>query len=264
MQTKQATCMSYQSDRNTTISQEGTRVLGHYGEHYFNDFQREVGEFGGKANKFMFENHILPSDTVLDFGCGGGFLLNNLNCSKKIGIDLNPAARDYCNNELGIRCHETLECIPNESIDVVISSHCLEHTTNPFEIVSLLYDKLKNGGKIVIVVPLEDHLYHWAPNDVNNHLYSFSPMNLGNILQAAGFQEIVTEPVMHKWAPRYKEINRIFGFKIFHQLSWLYGTVKRNIVQVKGVGIKRSTRMVRPGLDWPTNELFNMEEILRK
>jgi SAM-dependent methyltransferase len=256
--------MSYQFDRSTTIGQDGPMSAGHYGEHYFNDFQREIGEFGGKANKFMFENHVLPSDTVLDFGCGGGFLLNNLDCSKKIGVDLNPAARDYCNNEMGIRCHESLESIPNESIDVVISSHCLEHTMNPFEIVSLLHDKLKNGGRIVIVVPLEDHLYHWVPNDVNNHLYSFSPMNLGNILQAAGFQEITTEPVLHKWAPKYKEISRIFGFKIFHQLSWLYGTVKRNIVQVKGVGIKRSTRVPRLGFDWSRDELFNVEEIMRK
>src|SRR5258706_5168660 len=115
MQTRQTTCMSYPSGKNATVSQngitsqDGTKVLGHYGEHYFNDFQREVGEFGGKANKFMFENHISPSDTVLDFGCGGGFLLNNLNCNKKIGVDLNPVAREYCNNEMGIRCHETLE-----------------------------------------------------------------------------------------------------------------------------------------------------------
>src|SRR6267142_3049416 len=190
------------------------RILGHYGEHYFNDFQREIGEFGGKANKFMFEKHIMPSDTVLDFGCGGGFLLNNLNCGKKIGVDLNPVARDYCNNTVGIKCYDSLEPIPGDSIDVVISSHCLEHTVNPLEIVSLLYEKLKNGGKIVIVVPLEDHLYHWVPDDVNKHLYSFSPMNLGNILQAVGFQEIKTEAILHKWVPKYKEINRVFGLKI--------------------------------------------------
>jgi hypothetical protein len=44
----------------------------------------------------------------------------------------------------------------------------------------------------------------------------------------------------------------------------LYGTVKRNIVQVKGVGVKRSGRVARPGIDWPPNELLNVKEILRK
>jgi SAM-dependent methyltransferase len=225
-------------ERNGALKRDEAIIRSHYGEHYFNDFQKEIGEFGGRANKFMFEKHILPSDTVLDFGCGGGFLLNNLNCSEKIGVELNPVARDFCNYKMGIACFETLDDIADESIDIVISSHCLEHTMNPIEIVSLLYEKLKSGGKIVIVVPLENYQYQWFPNDVNNHLFSFSPMNLGNILQAVGFKEIKIEPVFHKWAPKYKLIDRFFGFKMFHRLSWLYGNINRNLVQVKGVGIK--------------------------
>jgi SAM-dependent methyltransferase len=246
------------------MKREESRILAHYEEHYFNDFQKEIGEFGGKANKFMFEKHVLPTDAVLDFGCGGGFLLNNLRCSEKIGVELNPVAREYCNNQMGITCYETLEDVPNESMDVVISSHCLEHTINPLEIVSLLYEKLKNGGKIVIVVPLENYLYRWVPNDVNNHLYSFSPMNLGNILHAVGFKETKTEAVFHKWVPNYKVINRVFGFKMFHRLSWLYGNVNRRIVQVKGVGIKNTPLIDRTRFVWAGKELFNLEEIIRK
>ena len=244
--------MNYQRARITTIKWEETPernmaqkwdetvILSHYGRDYFNEFEKEIDEFGGRANKFMFEKHVLPSDTVLDFGCGGGFLLNNLNCSERIGVELNPVARDFCNYKMGIACYETLEDIPNESIDIVISSHCLEHTMNPYDIVSLLYEKLKDGGKIVIVVPLENYQYEWAPNNVNNHLYSFSPMNLGNILRAVGFKEIKIEPVFHKWAPKHKLIDRVFGFKMFHRLSWLYGNINRSLVQIKGVGIKAS------------------------
>jgi 2-polyprenyl-3-methyl-5-hydroxy-6-metoxy-1,4-benzoquinol methylase len=218
-----------------------TKIVNHYEEDYFNNFQREIGEFGGKANKFMFDNHILPGDTVLDFGCGGGFLLSNLTCKNKIGIELNPVAREYCNNVNKITCYDSLESVPNNSIDVVISSHCLEHTAHPFALISRLHEKLKIGGQIVIVVPLDSYRYEWVPGDVNNHLYSFSPMNLGNILQAVGFTEIRTESVLHKWVPKHKEISRIFGFRTFHQLSWLYGTfVNKNSVQVKGVGVKKS------------------------
>src|SRR5882762_6850716 len=158
MQTKLLTCMKYPSVDNTTRNGvNGVESRTHYGERYFNDFQREIGEFGGKANKFMFEKHVLPTDTVLDFGCGGGFLLNNLNCSEKIGVELNPVAREFCNYEMGIACYESLKDIPNASIDTVISSHCLEHTMNPHGIVTLLHEKLKQGGKIVIVVPLENY-----------------------------------------------------------------------------------------------------------
>ncbi|MBI1767601.1 MAG: class I SAM-dependent methyltransferase [Bacteroidetes bacterium] len=220
------------------IKWEEARIQSHYEEHYFNDFQKAIGEFGGQANKFMFEEYVLPEETVLDFGCGGGFLLRNLNCREKIGVELNPVARDYCNNQTGIRCYQSLEQISNGSIDVAISSHCLEHAVNPFEIVSSLHKKLKRGGKIVIVVPLDNEGTHWIPGEVNNHLYSFSPMNLGNILQAVGFKEINAEPVLHKWVPGYKEISGIFGFKVFHKLSWLYGFIDRRCVQIKGVGRK--------------------------
>src|SRR5688572_8897635 len=168
----------------------GINIVEHYQASYFNNFQKRIGEFGGRANKFMFEDHIEPHHVVMDFGCGGGFLLDNLNCRQKIGIEINPVARDYCNAITGIKCFESLDSVTDRSIDVIISSHCLEHITNPYEIVSVLYRKLKNGGKIILVVPLDSYRHNWIKNDQNNHLYSFSPMNLGNILQGNGFINI--------------------------------------------------------------------------
>jgi SAM-dependent methyltransferase len=220
------------------MKQGNNNIIDHYQEEYFTNYQKEYGEFGGLANKFMFEPHISDMDAVLDFGCGGGFLLNNLNCRDKTGVEINPVARDYCNQIHGIKCYESLEFIPAESIDVVISSHCLEHTTNPFELITLLFEKLKKTGKIVIVVPVESYRFKWKPKDVNNHLYSFSPMNLGNILQGAGFAEIKTEVILHKWIPGAKKITEMFGLNTFHHLSSLYGKLNKRSVQVKGYGVK--------------------------
>lgn len=220
------------------MKQNESTVIDHYDESYFNDYQKEYGEFGGKSNKFMFEKHISPDDAVLDFGCGGGFLLKNLRCAEKTGIEINPVARDYCNRINGITCHETLDLVPNESMDVVISSHCLEHTTNPFELVSILFEKLRKGGRIVIVVPSESYRYRWSPIDINKHLYSFSPMNLGNILQGTGFSAIKTEVILHKWIPGVKRISKAVGWQVCHQLGWVYGYLNRRCVQVKGYGVK--------------------------
>jgi SAM-dependent methyltransferase len=220
------------------MKEPGNNIVAHYHEDYFNKYQREYGEFGGRANKFMFEKHIAASDAVLDFGCGGGFLLNNLTCREKYGVEINPVARAYCNDIHGIKCYESLESVDNGSIDVVISSHCLEHTTTPFDLIGELFNKLKNRGKIVIVVPLDSHRYRWVPHDVNNHLYSFSPMNLGNILQGVGFQDIRTEVVLHKWIPGYRKVDSIFGMRAFHRLSFMYGRFNQRSVQVKGFGVK--------------------------
>ena len=226
--------------RTFKMKREEDKIISHYQDDYFNKYQREFGEFGGRANKFMFEKHISPAEVVLDFGCGGGFLLKNLNCQRKMGVEINPVAREYCNQINGITCYDSLEYVPDASVDVAISSHCLEHTSNPYEIVCTLFDKLKTDGKIVIVVPLDSHKYRWTPNDVNNHLYSFSPMNLGNILQGAGFKEIKTEAILHKWVPGYKHVERVFGSGTFHHLSWFYGRFfNKRSVQVKGYGIKK-------------------------
>lgn len=222
------------------MSSDNTQIISHYQESYFEGYQKEYGEIGGTANKFMFEKHISPNDCVLDFGCGGGFLLKQLACREKIGIEINPVARQYCNNVNGIACYENLDFVKDESIDTIISSHCLEHTPNPFELVANMFRKLKPAGKIVIVVPLESMSYKWIPTDINKHLYSFSPMNLGNILQGIGFTDVSTEVILHKWIPRYNTVLKLFGFNTAHHLSSLYGHINRRCVQIKGCAIKPS------------------------
>ena len=47
----------------------------HYDEKYFS-WQKLVGQFGGEANKIKFDNFIKENQKVLDFGCGGGYLLS--------------------------------------------------------------------------------------------------------------------------------------------------------------------------------------------
>ena len=56
-------------------------------------WQKEIGAFGGVANKIKFEEFIKPTDRALDFRCGGGFLLANLRCAERLGIEINEAAR---------------------------------------------------------------------------------------------------------------------------------------------------------------------------
>ena len=55
------------------------KVSEHYDDDYF-DWQSEAGEFGGWANQTKFIKYISKDDVVLDFGCGGGYLLKNLDC----------------------------------------------------------------------------------------------------------------------------------------------------------------------------------------
>jgi 2-polyprenyl-3-methyl-5-hydroxy-6-metoxy-1,4-benzoquinol methylase len=198
----------------------------HYDEKYF-EFQKKIGMFGGKANLFKFIKEIKSTDDVLDFGCGGGFLLTNITTDgKKNGVDINSTARDMANGN-GIECYESIDQVPDNAYDVVISNHALEHAENPKEVLQSLKRKLRTGGTIVIVVPHEVGKTV-REDDINMHLYTWSPQNLRNLMQVCGFVDIRAERIVHAWPPiGYTKIQKVFGWKGFNLICVIYGFISR-------------------------------------
>jgi SAM-dependent methyltransferase len=213
-------------------------VSTHYDDRYFR-WQASIGEFGGWANQTKFLKYISADSKVLDFGCGGGFLLKNLNCSKKVGIEVNPSAAEVARKN-GIEVFASLEDVPDEYVNVIISNNALEHTLQPLEELKLLYKKLARGGKIIFVVPCESITYSYKPNDINHHLFSWSPMCIGNLFEEAGFSVIESKPYMHKWPPRYRFIARLGGRSLFDLACRIYARLERTWFQVRVAAEKRN------------------------
>jgi SAM-dependent methyltransferase len=206
-----------------------------YDKKYFN-WQKNIGYFGGIANKFKFEKHIKKNDIVLDFGSGGGYLLKNINCKDKIGIEINESARKEAQlNE--VKSIESIDKIKNEFADVIISNHALEHVECPLNILKKLKNKLKKKGKIIFVVPHQSPKEKYIQNDINQHLYTWNPLTLGNLFKNAGYKNIKVSVIRHKWPPKYIQIYNIFGLKIFHIISKLYAIIKNNY-QIKIIAEK--------------------------
>jgi SAM-dependent methyltransferase len=188
---------------------------GYYGKDYF-DWQKSVGAFGGIANLFKFREFISPSDTVIDLGSGGGFLLRNISCARKLGIEINPVARREAAESAGIEAVERPEAVPDAFADVIVSNHALEHMHSPLDVLRSLLPKLKPGGKLVIVVPSEPHRQEWDPADINKHLFTWNPMTLGNLVSLAGFRVLKAEAIQHQWPPRFAEVFASLGEEGFH------------------------------------------------
>jgi SAM-dependent methyltransferase len=214
----------------------GEKGTNYYNEKYF-AWQKGIGAFGGWAAKSIFSPFISLDDIVLDFGCGGGFLLKNIECKKKIGIEINSTAAEMA-AENGLEVHSFLDNIPDDYVDVIVSNNALEHTHYPLDELKKLYAKLKRNGKIIFIVPCENINYDWKPNDINQHLYSWSPMCIGNLFTLAGFSVIESKSYIHKWPPKYEKIARIGGRKIFDIASRIYGQLKREWFQVKIIAEK--------------------------
>lgn len=211
-------------------------MSSYYKKEYF-DWQKNIGKFGGRANLFKFKEYISKSDKVVDYGCGGGYLLNNINCKSKVGIEVNKEAIKVARKN-GIIVYTNAQKINNEWADIIISNHTLEHVNNPFNQLKILHKKLIKGGLIIFVVPCELIGVAYKKDDINQHIYSWSPGALGNLFSHAGFSVLSSKPIFHKWPPFYLTLHRIFGEKLFHIFCRLYGRINTHIVQVKVVAKK--------------------------
>lgn len=202
-----------------------------YGKTYF-DWQSQVGIFGARANQFKFVKFIKVTDSVLDFGCGGGYLLEQISCAEKYGIEPNPEAREKIPFTSFSSSRQAMKEIPSNAIDRIISNHALEHVVDPLSELKVLFELLKPSGTIHFVVPCESYKFKFSKNDINHHLFSFSPQNLGNLFQLAGFDVMKVEPIFHKWPPRYQLISKL-GMPTFHLISRIWGYLNRSMVQVR-------------------------------
>ena len=211
-------------------------VTAHYDDAYFGR-QKADALFGGQAELKKFCPFIKPTDSVVDFGCGGGFLLAKPICANGIGVDVNPAAQRSC-REQGLAVTSDLSQIEDCWADAVISNHALEHTTDPDEKVLQVHRILKPGGTVVFVVPCERHDYAFRTGDRDQHLYTWSPMNLGNLFASAGFDIIECREYVHRWPPHRHMIIRLFGWTAFHFIARFYGFLCRRHSQVRIVARK--------------------------
>jgi SAM-dependent methyltransferase len=224
-----------------------TPASSYYDADYF-AWQKNIGAFGGWANAHKFQDSIKPQDTVIDFGCGGGFLLHNLQCRRKIGIEPNPSAAESVKalgNEHFHSPSDALAVLGEGVADVIISNNALEHTLNPLQEIKNLRPLLKEGGTIHFVVPCDSIRYRYNPKDVNYHLFSWSPQNLGNLFHEAGYAVASARPRVHKWPPYYRLLAR-FGWPLFNLMCLVYGRLERTWFQVEVKAVK----ITRPDA-WP-------------
>jgi len=207
-------------------------TVAFYDDKYFS-WHAPLGEFGGWANLIKFRDYIKPEDVVIDYGCGGGYLLKQINCGERVGIEVNDTARKTADS-IGIRTVASAAELPNNLADVIISNNALEHTARPLNELKDLFPKLKPGGRIVFVVPNESIIWKYAPNDVNQHLYAWSPMSIGNLFNHAGFEVEWSKTFIHKWPRHYRFWARL-GPTIFHVVCRISSRWERSWFQIRVV-----------------------------
>jgi len=208
------------------VSGAGRHYEGTRGARYF-AWQREVGELGAELNRFKFEDHVRPTDDLVDFGCGGGALLERMTAGSKVGVEPAPAAREEAAAR-GLRVVAAATELREEDADVVISNHALEHSLAPLAELREVLRALRPGGRLVIWLPLDDwRAPQRAPReDRDHHLYAWTPLLLRNLLREAGFEVREVRVVAHAWPPAAARLARL-PRPVFDALARAWSVLRR-------------------------------------
>lgn len=196
------------------------------GEEYYDaayfEYQQRMGEFNAKQTAPLLAPYIQPLMNVIEFGSGGGYLLKEIVAASKIGVEINDFARANA-AKLGIASVKTLEELPDNSADVIISIHALEHVLNPYGILQGLRSKLKESGKIIFWVPNESCDIEYTKSESNNHLYTWNCLTLGNLFKAAGYFICSVTNTQQQWPPHFFELREQLGQEVFDELCHIRG-----------------------------------------
>ena len=200
--------------------------LGAKGQEYF-AWQGGGGHCAAMIHCRKFEQWIQPRHTVIDFGCGGGFLLARLNCKHRIGIEINPAAKEHAQS-LGIECYSDASEISDAVADVIVSDHALEHVPYPIGALTTLRSKLKPGGVLSLCVPIDNWRIQrrYDPADLHHHLHTWTPQLLGNTLYEAGYNVTSIYARIFAWPGKWTVA--CYGrlpFAVFRGICWSYGVM---------------------------------------
>ncbi|TWT80130.1 bifunctional 3-demethylubiquinone-9 3-methyltransferase/ 2-octaprenyl-6-hydroxy phenol methylase [Planctomycetes bacterium CA13] len=174
----------------------------------------------------------LPTLSVLDIGCGRGELMQHLNAAGHtcVGVDVEPdcveLARQFGDTHLG--GFDSLASLPlPESLDVVVSSHVLEHVDEP---LTCLRQALALGAeRYVFAVPnvlrsirLVRAVTGSPRADHPTHVFGWTRPEFNALLERAGYEVIA-------WHQDRVTINPLSG-KIGTQITRLLSPLETRLL----------------------------------
>jgi SAM-dependent methyltransferase len=167
---------------------------------------RELGAVQ-KCDDIVALAHDLRPRTVVEVGAGTGSLLRRLSslsfASAYYAMEVSPSAIEFLRSEAKIPGLEGIYLVdsrrtglPDDSFDLGILSHVLEHVEDP---VGVLRETLRICRHVVVEVPLEDCLIanlDWTVREralgqrrvenVSGHIHFFNPDSIRGTIEAAG------------------------------------------------------------------------------
>jgi len=157
----------------------------------------------------QFFSKLIPADaSVLDLGCGYGEFINNIHCSEKFAMDMNPCTAQRLNPNVTLLQQDCSDewALPANHLDAVFSSNFFEHLPSKVALSNTLQQAcrcLKSGGLIVAVGP-NVRFVGGAYWDFWDHYLPLTNEALSEAMRLQGFDIVLSRP---RFLP-YTMVNR--------------------------------------------------------
>lgn len=161
-----------------------------------------------------FKGIVKIKEKVLEYGCGLG--QNIFYVFNATGYDVSKFALEFCKKK-GINVTNNLKGLKN--FDVILSCEVLEHVEEPLKVLKEMNSKLRKGGKLILVIPI-DKWNEPQPFDNNQHLYNWNFNTITNLLLRAGFYPIDYKTLRRTGFKRLLWLNKI-SFNLYLFFTWL-------------------------------------------
>ncbi|HSI87857.1 MAG TPA: methyltransferase domain-containing protein [Pyrinomonadaceae bacterium] len=160
----------------------------------------------------ILKPHLTPSDRVLDYGCGPGFMAKAISkaVSSVTAIDISPGAiacARILNSDTNIEYHvaksETFDMLRKQRFDTIYSYAVVQHVTDEVlrRILSSCSELIKPGGRLLLHVQLPDDVWRTEADWRNDqsikgklrfryglHCFARTEEEYNNFLADAGFE----------------------------------------------------------------------------
>ena len=180
----------YKEDANIGYLQDANEIAKPYGTDFSRFIETSLGRWGGHVRK------------VLELGCGGCTILNELKTSgyDVVGIDPGPlAAREGARRGIKIinSFFPTNEF--GEMVDFIFHNDVLEHVDDPVGFLQDQRKQLNANGLIITAVPdcSEGVLTGEISMTMHQHLNYYDLESLKNVFEAAGLEVLAIERALY-------------------------------------------------------------------
>ena len=172
---------------------EGVDDVGY--EDYLGEDEEHAMTFRAKLKDLLATGSV---NDLLEIGCGPGAFLREATAAgipRVVGLDLNPWAIKYaksCDLDASVG---SIEDLPAErQFDAVAMLDLIEHIRNPVEFLRAVADRLRPGGRVLVMTPNVRSLLafisgrRWVSFKIPEHLFYYSPFSIDQVLHRAGFE----------------------------------------------------------------------------